>query len=199
MCFVPQTIFPSPLSLPWRGFLSVSPVDLEGGGHLLCCLMRSFNYELRPYLKFDFVTGEFTAAAAAGAFSFEDGIKIVQARGEAMECAAAQHPGGMVAVTAAAAGHQVIKAEFGGKMLAANVLAEGVVVYAGLSSHCDQLVAFCNEFMRRGQVWSSSNCISTVFRFSLFCAGEGKGNSRCRCGSFPYSDDAGMRGIRRVR
>jgi hypothetical protein len=37
-----------------------------------------------------------------------------------------------MAVRAAAAGHQVIKIEFGGKMTPANVLADGVVVCAGV-------------------------------------------------------------------
>ncbi len=46
-----------------------------------------------------------------------------------MAAAAADTAGGMVAVTTSAAGHQVIKTEFGAKLTAANVLAEGVVVY----------------------------------------------------------------------
>ena len=87
--------------------------------------------------------GEFTAACAAGAFSFDDGIKIVRARGQAMAAAAARQEGGMVAVTAAAAAHKVIEREFGGRMTPANVLAEGVVVYAGRMSHCVELLAFC--------------------------------------------------------
>ncbi len=82
-----------------------------------------------------------------------------------MASVAAEHESGMVAVTAAAAGHQVIKAEFGGKMLAANVLAEGVVVYAGLSSHCAQLVAFCDEFMRRGQVRARATRVAVAGAF----------------------------------
>jgi [acyl-carrier-protein] S-malonyltransferase len=40
--------------------------------------------------------GEYTALAFAGAFSFEDGLKIVKARGEAMQAASDGAPSGMV-------------------------------------------------------------------------------------------------------
>mmetsp|Transcript_23511 Transcript_23511/g.39397 ORF Transcript_23511/g.39397 Transcript_23511/m.39397 type:complete len:394 (-) Transcript_23511:107-1288(-) len=42
--------------------------------------------------------GEYTALAFAGAFSFEDGLKIVKARGEAMQAASDGAPSGMVSV-----------------------------------------------------------------------------------------------------
>jgi [acyl-carrier-protein] S-malonyltransferase len=42
--------------------------------------------------------GEYTALAFAGAFSFEDGVKLVQARGRAMQDAAEATPSGMVSV-----------------------------------------------------------------------------------------------------
>jgi len=42
--------------------------------------------------------GEYTALAFAGAFSFEDGLKIVKARGEAMQAASDSQPSGMVSV-----------------------------------------------------------------------------------------------------
>lgn len=42
--------------------------------------------------------GEYTALAFAGAFSFEDGLKIVKVRGEAMQAAADAQPSGMVSV-----------------------------------------------------------------------------------------------------
>ena len=113
----------------------------------------------------DTPAGEFTAACAAGAFSFEDGVKIVKARGSAMAAAAAESEGGMVAVTAAAAGHQVLKTEFGGKLVPANVLAEGVVVYAGRVSDCNRLLAFCDEFMKRGQVRARASRVAVAGAF----------------------------------
>ena len=71
----------------------------------------------------------------------------------------------MVAVTAAAAGHQVIATEFGGKLTPANVLAEGVVVYSGAASHCLQLLSFCDEFMKRGQVRARASRVAVAGAF----------------------------------
>ena len=42
--------------------------------------------------------GEYTALAFAGAFSFEDGVKLVQIRGQAMQAAAEATPSGMASV-----------------------------------------------------------------------------------------------------
>ena len=43
--------------------------------------------------------GEYTAMVAAGVLSFDDGIELVVERGDAMQAAAEEAPGGMVAVT----------------------------------------------------------------------------------------------------
>src|SRR4051794_16637849 len=42
--------------------------------------------------------GEYTALVATGALSFEDGIRIVTERGDAMQAASEEHPGTMAAV-----------------------------------------------------------------------------------------------------
>src|SRR5437588_3266260 len=42
--------------------------------------------------------GEFTALAFAGAWSFADGLRVVQTRGRAMQAAADANPGGMVSI-----------------------------------------------------------------------------------------------------
>src|SRR5438128_70710 len=42
--------------------------------------------------------GEYTALVFAGAVSFDDALRVVKARGEAMQAAAEATPGGMVAV-----------------------------------------------------------------------------------------------------
>ena len=42
--------------------------------------------------------GEYTALVASGALSFDDGVRLVTARGEAMQAAAEAHPGTMAAV-----------------------------------------------------------------------------------------------------
>ena len=78
--------------------------------------------------------GEYTALAFAGAFSFEDGLRVVRARGEAMQAAAEATPSGMVsalllkpdqvkAVRDAAAGDDVLEL--------ANFLCPGNTVLSG--------------------------------------------------------------------
>lgn len=55
----------------------------------------------RPFQPFLFAghsMGEFTAAVAAGSLSFEDGLELVQARGELMEEAGRENPGGMASI-----------------------------------------------------------------------------------------------------
>jgi [acyl-carrier-protein] S-malonyltransferase len=42
--------------------------------------------------------GEYTALTFAGALSFEDGLRVVRARGQAMQAAAESHPGGMLSI-----------------------------------------------------------------------------------------------------
>lgn len=79
--------------------------------------------------------GEYTALAAAGAFTFETGLRLVGARGAAMAAAAAVVPSGMVAllgaeVEAAEALAAARRAE-GGSLWVANSNAPGQVVLAG--------------------------------------------------------------------
>ncbi|MSQ26549.1 MAG: [acyl-carrier-protein] S-malonyltransferase [Dehalococcoidia bacterium] len=51
-----------------------------------------------PQLVAGHSLGEYTALVAAGAVSFEDGLKLVQTRAQLMEQAGTQHPGTMAAV-----------------------------------------------------------------------------------------------------
>ncbi len=53
------------------------------------------NPELNPSLVAGLSLGEFTALTASGAISFEDALKLVQVRAEAMESAAQKNPGTM--------------------------------------------------------------------------------------------------------
>jgi [acyl-carrier-protein] S-malonyltransferase len=54
--------------------------------------------DLNPSLVAGLSLGEFTALAAAGSISFEDGLKLVQVRAEAMEQAAQMNAGTMASV-----------------------------------------------------------------------------------------------------
>ena len=53
---------------------------------------------IKPDVTAGLSMGEYTALYAAGLISFEDGLKLVKKRGEAMQSAANQTKGGMVAV-----------------------------------------------------------------------------------------------------
>lgn len=76
--------------------------------------------------------GEYTALVATGALSFEDGVRIVAERGEAMQAASEEHPGTMAAVLGLAdddADAACRRAD--GDVWVANYNAPGQVVVAG--------------------------------------------------------------------
>ena len=79
--------------------------------------------------------GEYAALAAAGSFTFADGLRLVAARGEAMARASATEPSGMAALLGAdrerAERAAAARREEGGRLWAANLNAPGQVVLAG--------------------------------------------------------------------
>ena len=89
--------------------------------------------------------GEYTALCAANVFSFEEGLRLVAARGAAMSEAAGQAPSGMAALLGAdddqaeevAAGRRAD----GGQLWVANLNAPGQVVLAGAIDDIDWLVS----------------------------------------------------------
>lgn len=76
--------------------------------------------------------GEYTALTATGALSFADGVRLVAARGEAMEVATAEHPGTMAAVLGLEVDDVAVACERAtGEAWVANDNAPGQVVVAG--------------------------------------------------------------------
>ena len=79
--------------------------------------------------------GEYAALAAAGAFSFADGLRLVAARGAAMARAAGAEPSGMAALLGCdreqAEAAAAARREEGGRLWVANLNAPGQVVMAG--------------------------------------------------------------------
>jgi [acyl-carrier-protein] S-malonyltransferase len=86
--------------------------------------------------------GEYTALVFAGALSFRDALRVVQARGEAMQAASDATPSGMVAVLsleepavvalcAQCRGNEILEP--------ANYLCPGNVVLSGTKNACDTL------------------------------------------------------------
>jgi [acyl-carrier-protein] S-malonyltransferase len=88
--------------------------------------------------------GEYTALHLAGAFTFEEGLKLVAARGRYMQEAAVATPSGMVAILGAEApvvGELCAKAAQGEVLVAANFNAPGQIVVSGSKAACERVVA----------------------------------------------------------
>ena len=87
--------------------------------------------------------GEYTAIAFAGAMSFEDGLKVVQRRGQAMQAAADETPSSMVSVLGLDR-EQLQKvcddARADGEVLQiANLLCKGNIAVSGHIASCERL------------------------------------------------------------
>jgi [acyl-carrier-protein] S-malonyltransferase len=86
--------------------------------------------------------GEYTALHLGGAFSFEDGLKLVAARGRYMQEAAVQTPSGMVAIGGAdeAAIAKLCHENAQGEVLVpANFNAPGQIVVSGSIAACERI------------------------------------------------------------
>ncbi len=86
--------------------------------------------------------GEYTALAFAGAIGFEDGLRLVQARGRAMQAAADATPSGMVSVLgmeAAEVETLAADARPAGTVEVANYLCPGNTVISGATAAIDEV------------------------------------------------------------
>jgi [acyl-carrier-protein] S-malonyltransferase len=87
--------------------------------------------------------GEYTALCIAGAFGFEDGLRLVATRGRLMQEAAEASRGGMVALIGAdeAQAQELCGTAAGGEVLVpANFNAPGQIVVSGSAGACDRAV-----------------------------------------------------------
>jgi [acyl-carrier-protein] S-malonyltransferase len=85
--------------------------------------------------------GEYTALVFAGAMSFEDGLQVVQKRGQAMQAAAEATPSGMVSILALEQSvvEGIVKdASSAGLIQLANYLCPGNLVGSGTLPACDK-------------------------------------------------------------
>jgi [acyl-carrier-protein] S-malonyltransferase len=93
--------------------------------------------------------GEYTAIAFAGGMSFEDGLKLVQLRGQAMQAAADETAGSMVSVLGL--DRDVVQsvcddARVDGEVLQiANLLCKGNIVVSGGVKSCEAVEAIATE------------------------------------------------------
>lgn len=92
--------------------------------------------------------GEYTALHLAGAFSFEDGLRLVALRGRFMQDAAESSQGGMVALIGAdedKALEVCAKAAQGEVLVCANFNAPGQIVLSGHATACDRAVTVAGD------------------------------------------------------
>jgi [acyl-carrier-protein] S-malonyltransferase len=92
--------------------------------------------------------GEYTALWAAGAFSFADGLRLVQRRGTAMQSASEASPSGMVSLVGAdrdVAERVCAAARGGGVLVVANLNAPGQVVVSGDLEACGRVPRVARE------------------------------------------------------
>jgi [acyl-carrier-protein] S-malonyltransferase len=86
--------------------------------------------------------GEYTALVFAGVFEFEDGLRLVHKRGQAMQDAADAVPGGMVSIV----GKELAEVEAicneqrgNGVLQVANILCPGNIVISGTNDACERV------------------------------------------------------------
>ena len=88
--------------------------------------------------------GEWTALCAAGALSFEDTLKILQARGRFMQEACEANPGGMLSVLNASTGQLDALCEAAGVNVA-NINSAAQVVLSGAKDAVEKAKNLCTE------------------------------------------------------
>jgi [acyl-carrier-protein] S-malonyltransferase len=108
-------------------------------------LLRERLPNLRPVAAAGLSLGEFTAHAAAGTFSFEDGMKLVSRRGTFMEEACEATTGAMAALIGGDEAQVRALAESAGVDVA-NLNAPGQIVLSGAVAGIDDAVARAKDF-----------------------------------------------------
>jgi [acyl-carrier-protein] S-malonyltransferase len=93
--------------------------------------------------------GEYTALYAAGVFSFEDGLKLVQERGRAMQAAADNSDGAMVSIIGLdeeKVNQLCEKASEGEPLKGVNYNCPGQIVISGSTKACERAEKLAEEF-----------------------------------------------------
>lgn len=109
-------------------------------------LAKTMGPEFNPDMVAGHSLGEFSALVAAGAMAFEDGLKLVAARAQAMQKACEIHPSTMAAVLALPDEKvEEICAETPGVVVCANYNCPGQIVISGeveaIDAACEKLLA----------------------------------------------------------
>lgn len=105
-------------------------------------LAKALGNEFKPDMVAGHSLGEFSALVAAGALSFEDGLRLVSARAQAMQKACEIHPSTMAAVLALPDEKvEEICASVGGVVVCANYNCPGQIVISGEEEAIDKACA----------------------------------------------------------
>lgn len=111
--------------------------------------------------------GEYSALVFAGALSFEDGVKVVKARGEAMQAAATATPSGMLSILGLEVPDVeslVSEARSKGVIEIANLLCPGNTVVSGTTAAIEKVEKLCQE---RGGIRTIRLAVAGAFHTSL--------------------------------
>ena len=114
-------------------------------GLMALALLREKAPNLKPVAAAGLSLGEFTAHAAAGTFSFEDGLKIVGKRGALMEQACNATEGSMAALIGGDEA-QVRELAKAADVDVANLNAPGQIVLSGSIAGIDEAIAKAKDF-----------------------------------------------------
>jgi [acyl-carrier-protein] S-malonyltransferase len=114
-------------------------------GLMALTLIRERLPNLVPVAAAGLSLGEFTAHAAAGTFSFEDGLRLVARRGEFMEAACLATEGAMAALIGGEEA-QVRALAAAADVDVANLNAPGQIVLSGSASGIDAAIAQAKDF-----------------------------------------------------
>jgi [acyl-carrier-protein] S-malonyltransferase len=114
-------------------------------GLIALALIRERLPNLEPVAAAGLSLGEFTAHAAAGSISFEDGLRLVARRGEFMEEACLATQGAMAALIGGEES-QVRALAAAADVDVANFNAPGQIVISGTASGIDSAIAQAKEF-----------------------------------------------------
>ena len=111
--------------------------------------------------------GEYTALAFAGALAFEDGVRLVQARGRAMQAAADATPSGMVSVLGLdvpQVEELVIEARGADTLEVANLLCPGNTAVSGARAALDRFEQLC---VQKGGIRTVRLTVAGAFHTAL--------------------------------
>ncbi len=109
-------------------------------------LAKTLGDDFKPEMVAGHSLGEFSALVAAGAMAFEDGLKLVSARAQAMQKACEQNPSTMAAILGL--GDDVVEKvceEVDEVVVCANYNSPGQIVVSGTNAGIEQAIEKLNE------------------------------------------------------